>query len=205
TPARVDVGSTSMPGNVYMAGLGDLTLGTVRAGGSAALAVSAAGALTAAGPASGGDVSPSARPLPVTAAGSVTAGDTLAASADPLTLLGTLSAGSRGIVTVKPLTASRNIDLGGTGPDTDLVLSESALGQVTAGTLRIGDAAYTGDISVTGYVGPHSGYATLSLQTGGGSISAVSGATPTAPHPAPPADSRLRPPPAAAPDPAQTA
>src|SRR5262249_44773792 len=113
TPSSVDVGSTSMPTNVYLAGLGDLTLGTVRTNGNAAIAVSAAGALSAAGPISGGDVSLSAPALTVTAAASVTAGNTLSVSADTLTLLGTLSAGSSGIVTVKPLTATRNIDLGG--------------------------------------------------------------------------------------------
>src|SRR5262249_41489747 len=73
-PARVDVGSTSMPSNVYLAGLGDLTLGTVRTNGNAAIAVSAAGALTAAGPVSGGDVSLSAPAPTGTAAGSATAG-----------------------------------------------------------------------------------------------------------------------------------
>src|SRR5262249_7049296 len=82
-----------------------------------------------------------------------------------------------GIVTVTPLTAARNIALGGTGPATDLVLDDSALGRVTAGTLRIGDAASTGDITVTGNVTSHPGYATLSLQTTQGRINGAGGAT----------------------------
>src|SRR5262249_48556111 len=152
--------------------------GTARAATNAPVAVSAAGALTADGPVSGGDVSLSGPALTVTAAGSVTAGNALAVSADTLTLLGTLSAGNTRIVTVTPLTATRNIARGGPGPDTDLVLDDSALGRVTAATLRIGDAtAGTGAINVTGSVSRHPGYATLSLQTKEGSINAAQGAT----------------------------
>src|SRR5262249_21360523 len=55
--------------------------------------------------------------------------------------------------------------------------SDSALARVTAGTLRIGDAAYTGSIAVTGDVTRHAGYDTLSLQTQSGTINAASGAT----------------------------
>ena len=116
----------------------------------------------------------------VNAGASVTAGTAgaLSVTADTLTLLGTLSAGSTGIVTLKPFTTTRNIDLGGTGPSTDLVLPDSALGQVTAGTLRIGDAtADTGNITITDSVSSHPGYATLFLQTQKGSINEANGAT----------------------------
>src|SRR5262249_51313822 len=90
----------------------------------------------------------------------------------------TLSAGTTGLVTVAPFTVTRDIDLGGTGPDTHLVLSDSALAQVTAGTLRIGDATtYLGDITVTGGVTKHSGDDTPSLQTQRGRINAAAGAT----------------------------
>ena len=79
---------------------------------------------------------------------------------------------------MKPFTTTRNIDLGGIGPSTDLVLSDSALARVTAGTLRIGDAtADTGDITVTGNVSSHPGFATLSLQTQNGKINEANGAT----------------------------
>jgi hypothetical protein len=108
----------------------------------------------------------------------VIAGDTLAVRADTLDLLGTLSAGSTGVVTVTPLTVTRDIDLGGNGPATDLVLDDKALGRVTAGTLRIGDATtYLGDITVTGHVTRHAGYDTLSLQTSQGTINTAAGAT----------------------------
>src|SRR5262249_54270181 len=119
---------------------------------------------------SAGDISLSSLALTVDAGASVTAGagHTLAVSTDTLNLLGTLSAGKSGLVTVMPFTITRDIDLGGTGPSTDLVLSDSALDRVTAGILRVGDApAYPGDISVTGDVTRHPGYDTLSLQTQG--------------------------------------
>ena len=117
---------------------------------------------------SAGDISLSALALTVDAGAGATAGDTLAVRADTLNLLGTLSAGQSGLVTVTPFTITRDIDLGGTGPGTDLVLSDSALGRVTAGTLRVGDAtAYLGDITVTGDVTRRPGDDTLSLQTQG--------------------------------------
>ena len=180
TPASVVVGDTTAPGSgVYLAGLGALTLGEIRAQ-SARVDVTAAAALTAVGAISAGNVNLTAAAVTVNAGASVTAGsaDALSVTADTLTLLGTLSAGSTGIVTLKPFTTTRNIDLGGTGPITDLVLSDSALGRVTAGTLRIGDVtADTGDIDVTGSVSSHPGYATLSLQTQNGKINEANGAT----------------------------
>src|SRR5262249_10572328 len=119
----------------------------------------------------------SAPALAVTAAASVTAGNALAVAADTLTLLGTLSAGGSGTVTLTPLTATRDIALGGSGPGTALVLGAGALGRATAGPPRIGDAAYAGDVSVTGDVTRHPGYDTLSLQTTKGTINAAGGAT----------------------------
>ena len=179
-PASVVVGDTSAPGSgVYLLGLGALTLGEVHTQ-SAPLDVTAAAALTTAGAVSAGNVKLTATAFTVNAGASVTAvsADALSVSANTLTLLGTLSAGSTGVVTLKPFTTTRNIDLGGTGPSTDLVLSNSALGRVTAGTLRIGDVtADTGDITVTGSVSSHPGYATLFLQTQKGSINEANGAT----------------------------
>ena len=179
TPASVVVGDSSAPGSgVYRAGLGALTLGEVRTQ-SAPLDVTA-NALTARGAISAGNVTLTATALTVNAGASVMAGtgDALSVTADTLTLQGILSAGSTGIVTLKPFTTTRNIDLGGTGPTTDLVLGDSDLGRVTAGTLRIGDAtADTGDIDVTGSLSSHPGYATLSLQTQTGSINEANGAT----------------------------
>jgi hypothetical protein len=129
---------------------------------------------------SAGDIGLSALAVTVNAGASVTAGagHTLTVRADTLNLLGTLSAGRSGLVTVTPFTVTRDIDLGGTGPATHLVLSDSALGWVTAGTLRIGDATtYLGNITATGNVTRHSGYDTLSLQTQRGRINTAAGAT----------------------------
>jgi sugar lactone lactonase YvrE len=124
------------------------------------------------------DISLSDLALTVDAGASVTAGDTLAVRADTLDLLGTLSAGRSGLVSLTPFSVTRDIDLGGSGPSTDLVLTDSALSRVTAGTLRIGDAStYLGDITVTGDVTRHAGHDTLSLRTQRGSINATAGAT----------------------------
>jgi sugar lactone lactonase YvrE len=143
------------------------------------LAVSA-DSLNLLGTLSASGISLSALTLTVGAGASVTAGagNALAVRTDTLHLLGTLSAGKTGLVTVTPFSITRDIDLGGPGPATDLVLSDSALGQVTAGTLRVGDAtAYLGNITVTGNVTRHAGYSTLSLQTTKGTINAARGAT----------------------------
>src|SRR5262249_6508630 len=124
-----------------------------------------------------GDVNLSALTLTVNQGASVTAagGKTLTVLADSLSLLGTLSAGSTGLVWIRPSTPNRDIDLGGTGPSSDLVVDDSALGKVTAGTLRIGDSS-TGDITVTGDVTSHPSYDTLSLLSGR-SINTANGAT----------------------------
>src|SRR5262249_12253435 len=76
--------------------------------------VSAAGALTAAGPVSGGDVRLSASALAVTAAGSVTAGNALALGAHAPTLPGTPSAGRT--VPPTPPTAHPHLPPRGPGP-----------------------------------------------------------------------------------------
>jgi hypothetical protein len=176
TPAAVTIGTTSTPRKgVYLGAFGNLTLAGVRTA-NAPLEVVASN-LTVSGALSAGDVSLEARDVTVSAGASVTAGDgnTLTVLANTLGLLGTLSAGSTGVVWLRPDFPNMAIDLGGTGPDTDLVLDDSALGRVTAGTLRIGDA-YTIDITVTGNVTGHAGYDTLSLLTDG-SIDTATGAT----------------------------
>jgi hypothetical protein len=61
-----------------------------------------------------------------------------------------------------------------------LALSNAELTQLfttASGTLTLGRAAYTGDITVTGNVTGHTGYATLSLQTQQGIINTATGAT----------------------------
>src|SRR5262249_31460493 len=125
---------------------------SVTAGAGHTLAVRA-DTLNLLGTLSASDISLGALALTVDAGASVTAGagHTLAVRAATLKLLGTLSAGKSGLVPVTPFPITRDIDLGGTGPGTDLVLSDSALDRVTAGILRVGDAtAYLGDITVTG-------------------------------------------------------
>src|SRR5262249_52446482 len=76
---------------------------------------------------------------------------------------------------LRPEFSNTAIDLGGTGPDTDLVLDDTTLGRVTAGTLRIGDIV-TSDITVTGNVTSHAGYDTLSLLTDGSINTAIGAA-----------------------------
>jgi hypothetical protein len=179
-PAAVAVGTTTAPAaGVYLGGQGSLTLGNIQAANLASLDATAADDLTVGGAISVGDVNLTAPTVTVNAGASVTGafGGTLAIRADTLNLVGPLSVGSSGLVTVTPLTAGRDIDLGGNGPTTDLVLSDNALGQVTAGTLRLGGTAYTSNITVTGDVARHFSYDTLSLQTTNGTINAASGAT----------------------------
>jgi hypothetical protein len=185
-PLVVTAGDLTVAGNLSA---GDITVdaldltvnaGTsVTAGADKTLAIQA-DTLDLLGTLSAGDINLNALALTVAAGASVIAGagDTVTVQADTLDLLGTLSAGSTGQVTVTPLTVTRNIDLGGTGPATDLVISDSALGRVTAGTLRIGDATfYLGDITVTGDVTRHAGYDTLSLQTTQGTTNTAARAT----------------------------
>src|SRR5262249_37959478 len=129
-----------------------------------------------------GDVFVGGLTVTVNQGAGVTAGDgkTLTVMTDSLSLLGTLSADGTGVVWLRPNQPNRDVDLGGTGPDTDLVLSDSALGRVTAGTPRVGDSS-TGDITVTGDVTSHPGYDTLSLLTPG-NINTANGASLTAPN-----------------------
>src|SRR5262249_44564502 len=132
TPAAVTVGSSLAPGGgVHLVGLGDLTVADVQTANDATLDVRAPH-LTAAGTLSGGDVFVGGLTVTVNQGAGVTAGDckTLTVMADSLNLLGTLSAGGSGIVWLRANQPTRAIDLGGTGPDTDLVLSDSALGRV---------------------------------------------------------------------------
>ncbi len=74
--------------------------------------------------------------------------------------------GATNIVTLQSAAAGRPIDLGGTGdPNGVLQLSNDELNIITAGVLRIGDAA-SGDLSVTAPISP-ANVAVLSLTTGG--------------------------------------
>jgi CSLREA domain-containing protein len=177
TPAGVTVIAAGATG-VYLAGQGALNLVDVRTA-DAPLVATAATTLTVSVVIGAGTVTLTAPNISVSAGAAITADafGTLFVVADTMTILGTLGA-ANGIVTLEPLTATRNIDLGGTGPATDLVLDDATLGRVTAGTLRIGGApAGTGDITITGAVTAHPGYATLSLQTVNGRINGAGGAT----------------------------
>ena len=74
--------------------------------------------------------------------------------------------GATNIVTLQSAAAGRPIDLGGTGdPNGVLQLSNDELNIITAGVLRIGDAA-SGNLSVTAPISP-ANVAVLSLATGG--------------------------------------
>ena len=79
---------------------------------------------------------------------------------------GTVNVGAAGVVLLHAASAGRPIDLGGTGdPAGVLQLSSDDLNVVTAGVLRIGDAA-AGAISVTAPISP-ANVGLLSLTTGG--------------------------------------
>jgi sugar lactone lactonase YvrE len=82
-----------------------------------------------------------------------------------------------GGVVVRTAQPDQPINLGAAS-GTGLVLSDAELAQIfTTGALRIGDASYLGDITVTGDVTRHPGYDTLSLQTTKGTINGAAGAT----------------------------
>ena len=180
SPARVIVGDSSAPATgVYLVGIGALYLGEIRTT-NAPLDVTAVANLIVRGAITAGNIHLTAAALTVNAGATVATGtdEALTVSTDALTLLGYLSAGRRGILTLEPLNTSRNIDLGGTGPGSDLVVDDGALNWVIAGTLHIGDpTADTGDIDVTGTVSIHNGYNTLFLKTKTGSINTASDAT----------------------------
>ena len=78
-----------------------------------------------------------------------------------------------GIVTIQQVTGTEAIQLG-TTTDAELDLSDAELGAITAGTLRIGATANTGNITVTAAVSTPN-VPTLSLLTGG-SVSQTAGA-----------------------------
>jgi hypothetical protein len=87
-------------------------------------------------------------------------------TADDMAINTTINGGSH-IVILAPFSAGQPIDLGlGT---TALGLSDTELGQITAGILRIGSST-AGSITLTGNVTTHAGYSTLSLITGGGIV-----------------------------------
>jgi fibronectin-binding autotransporter adhesin len=94
-------------------------------------------------------------------------GGNVTISADSMLLNQGIDAG-RGIVTLQQVTGGRNIDLGLGTTAGDLDLSDAALGNVTAGVLRIGRTDNSGNLTLTGQVTAHAGFSTLSLLTGGG-------------------------------------
>lgn len=81
--------------------------------------------------------------------------------ADNMSLTQTINAGT-GAVTLKPFTTADAVDLGASSSAGILGLPDSALGQVTAGVLRIGSTS-GGSISVQGSVTRHAGYSTMTL------------------------------------------
>jgi len=94
-------------------------------------------------------------------------------SADDMVINDPITAGT-GIVTLQQATTTtRNIDVGGGTTAGDLGLSDTELGQVTAGVLRIGRLDNPGNITVTdnagltGGITAHAGFNTLDLESGG--------------------------------------
>ena len=77
------------------------------------------------------------------------------------------------IVTIVPRTTGTNVNLGGADAPGTLGLSNTELGRITAGTLRIGGIADAGGITVTAPISLSS-LSTLSLLTGGGVVDANS-------------------------------
>jgi hypothetical protein len=80
--------------------------------------------------------------------------------------------GSSAIVTVQPFTTASVVTVG-TGA-AGLGLSDTELALITAGVVRIGNAADTGTLTVDGTVTRHAGFNTLDLITGNTSAAAVS-------------------------------
>jgi hypothetical protein len=64
-------------------------------------------------------------------------------------------------------TTSRQISLGGGAAAGSLGISDTELGRITAGVVRIGRTDNPGDLSLDGAVTTHAGFNTLSLRTGG--------------------------------------
>lgn len=70
-----------------------------------------------------------------------------------------------GIVTIQPVASTEAIQLG-TTTDAELDLSSAELGAISAGTLHVGNAADTANLTLTAAVSPPT-VAALALQTGG--------------------------------------
>lgn len=89
-------------------------------------------------------------------------------TADNLDLAQSVNAGA-GTVTLEPFTNSLPITLGTASvPGTTFGVTDSELGQVTAGILRIGQTAHFGGISITSAITRRAGFDTLSLITDAG-------------------------------------
>jgi hypothetical protein len=88
-------------------------------------------------------------------------------SADSLALTGTVNAGTGSVTLRQAGTTARGIEVGGSTLSNVLDITNTMLGQITAGTLRIGRADNTGNLMVTAAVPTESGFSTLDLISGG--------------------------------------
>ncbi|MFV3074506.1 MBG domain-containing protein [Niveispirillum fermenti] len=159
----VTIGRSDGTGTVTVAGAGlknNLTI------------LSGTGGITIAGPlATGSGVDAGAIALDtaglLTISGAITTqNQSISLITDKLDLTGSVDAGT-GTATLSVKTAGRGIDLGSTGPSTTtLDISAAEMNRVTAGTIRIGDAA-AGAIVISAAMAP-TGSGTLHLRSGSG-------------------------------------
>ncbi|MBI1918387.1 MAG: hypothetical protein HYS12_27160, partial [Planctomycetes bacterium] len=78
--------------------------------------------------------------------------------------------GTAGSVTLRPFTSTAVIDVGGpdvAGSPPHLGLTDTELGRVSAGSLRIGETFNTGGLTVSSAITRHAGYDTLALVNSG--------------------------------------
>ncbi|MFT8245666.1 filamentous hemagglutinin N-terminal domain-containing protein [Roseomonas sp. BN140053] len=182
TATSGDLGLTATAGGIRIAAGGERL--TVQ-GSAGHLGLAAGGGITLGGAASSAGTAQLAagagQTLEISAGGSLRADNGAALRADTVVLDGTVtsSAGPVGLVTA---TDGRAIQLGGTDPGSALMLSDAALGRITAPVLRVGerpDGAATpatagNAVTLAGDVGLRDGVSRLELfgssvaQTGGG-------------------------------------
>jgi hypothetical protein len=102
----------------------------------------------------------------IATSGPIAATQDISLDADNMTIGSTINAGSSSI-SLDAVTAGQIIDIGGPNTATRLGLTQLELNQLTAGIVRIGDAANTGGIEVTDNIVAPPTWDTLSLQTSG--------------------------------------
>jgi hypothetical protein len=96
-----------------------------------------------------------------------TNGGSITISADDMVINNSINGGASTVTLQQANTTSRQISLGGGAAAGSLGISDTELGRITAGVVRIGRTDNPGDLSLDGAVTTHAGFNTLSLRTGG--------------------------------------